>query len=122
MKAAFDQLKNSWDPVCSEAANAVAHCMTEHQFVASLDEFTRIPTMTFTNVFSSRKSYVFDGKKQLGQFFLTGQTGEVSLNLGTLTVGDKLVLMGGADERDIGHILELVQLFERKNKEILAEG
>ena len=96
------------------------HCMTEHQMRKSFHDYTKVPTMTFTNVFASRISYVFDGKKHLGQFFLAPLSGELTLNLGALTVGDRMVVMGGADKRDLGHILELVQLFERKNKEVLT--
>lgn len=86
----------------------------------SIDMLTDKYTTIFSNLHACKKSLVFNGKNQLGQFYFVPVVGKLNSGISLFTAGNHMTLACMSDDSAITNSRELIEIFERKNQEILG--
>ena len=76
-------------------------------------------SLIYTNLNASKESYSFDGKKDVGNYFLVPGYGTICSGVSLCTIGQRMSLAVYCDQVSMEKPQDLCNIFERKNLEAL---
>jgi hypothetical protein len=78
-------------------------------------------TIAYSNLNATKKEFVWDGKKQVGQYYFPPAIGTLSCCISLSTTGKLMSLAVFSDATRIKHPKDLLAIFKRKNEELIYD-
>jgi hypothetical protein len=78
-------------------------------------------TLVYSNLNATKIEFVWDGKKQVGQYYFPPAIGTLCCGVSLSTTGKIMSLAVYSDATRIKHPKELMAIFKRKNEELLKD-
>ena len=120
-KSVFGKMKNSLAPFGVLLATQLTVALPFNLPKIMADDMTRKFTFVYSNLNASKKRYVFNGRKMLGQFFFAPGINKLSSGVSILTIGDVMSVAVFSDAACMEHPQELVDHFVRINDSCMRD-
>lgn len=120
-KSLFGKMKNSLAPFGVLLATKLTVALPFNLPKMLADDLTSKFTFVYSNLNASKKRYVFDGHRMLGQFFFAPGVNKLSSGVSILTIGDVMSVAAFSDANCMADPQELVDHFVRINDSCMRE-